>query len=89
MSHTRETQDCEEVPLSKKCRIFKSLPLPLSTSRQVEDSKLGIRVELMMVLMGYGSGLVVGVVIGHTLTTRKHEWFVNTFGKRQEAEKET
>lgn len=69
--------------MSKNCRISKSLPLPPSTSRQVDDSKLGIRVELLMVLMGYGSGLVVGVVIEHTLTTRKHEWFVNTFGKRQ------
>ena len=70
-------------PLSNKCSISKSLPLSPLTSRQAEDAKFRIKVELMMILMGCGSGLVVGVVIGHTLTIRKHEWFVKTFGKRQ------
>ena len=70
-------------PLSNKCSISKSLPVSPLTSRQAEDAKFRIKVELMMILMGCGSGLVVGVVIGHTLTIRKHEWFVKTFGKRQ------
>lgn len=35
----------------------------------------------IFVLMGYGSGLVVGISIGYCLTSWKHEWFVKTFGK--------
>ena len=41
--------------------------------------------------MGYGSGLIVGLVIGHILTTSYHEWFFETFGrgkKAQEGERE-
>ena len=39
--------------------------------------------EWKFVLMGYGSGLVIGVSIGDCLTSWKHEWFEETFGKGQ------
>ncbi|KAL6330240.1 hypothetical protein AAG906_040162 [Vitis piasezkii] len=70
-------------PLSKECGNSKSTAPPPPTDKHGGDLESGRKVELMIVLMGYGSGLVVGMAIGYTLTTRKHEWFVKTFGKRQ------
>ena len=70
-------------PLSKECGNSKSTASSPPTYKHGGDLESGRKVELMIVLMGYGSGLVVGMAIGYTLTTRKHEWFVKTFGKRQ------
>ncbi|KAI8557188.1 hypothetical protein RHMOL_Rhmol05G0316900 [Rhododendron molle] len=48
--------------------------------------KLSFRVVFTgwsVIFMGYGSGLIVGLVIGTTLTLRYYEWFVETFGRRK------
>ena len=62
-------------PLSRACGHSEALPPTPSSSKQGSTGKF--------VLMGYGSGLVIGVSIGYCLTSWKHEWFVRTFGKRQ------
>ena len=62
-------------PLSRACGSSETLPPTSSSSKQGSTSKF--------VLMGYGSGLVIGVSIGYCLTSWKHQWFVRTFGKRQ------
>ncbi|THF95585.1 hypothetical protein TEA_023532 [Camellia sinensis var. sinensis] len=53
-----------------------------------DDSKFpsGV-VDWIIILLGYGSGLIVGLVIGRILTTRYHEWFVEKFGTRKQTQK--
>ncbi|KAL7185943.1 hypothetical protein ACSBR2_027823 [Camellia fascicularis] len=61
-------------PLSKKCGDSESSPPPPpSFFEQNEDSEFPSKIDWIIICMGFGSGLVVGVIIGHTLTTRKHE----------------
>ena len=66
-------------PLSKACRSSKESPPTPSSLEQGSTSEF----DWKFVLMGYGSGLVIGVSIGYYLMSWKHEWFVGTFGKRQ------
>ncbi|XP_028056152.1 receptor-like protein 7 [Camellia sinensis] len=72
-------------PLSKNCGDSESSPPPPpSFFEQNEDSEFPSNIDWIIICTGFGSGLAVGLVIGHTLTTRKHEWFVKTFGRRQQ-----
>ncbi|XP_034710510.1 receptor like protein 27-like [Vitis riparia] len=66
-------------PLSRACGSSEASPPTSSSSKQGSTSEF----DWNFVLMGYGSGLVIGVSIGYCLTSWKHEWFVKTFGKRQ------
>ena len=72
-------------PLSKKCWISDpSSPSP-SNSEQNQDFP-GSLFEFgwKIVLVGYGFGLIVGMIIGNTVATRKHVyWLMMTFGLRQ------
>ena len=72
-------------PLIRKCGNPKeaSSPPP-STSEQGQDLEPANKFDRRVVLMGYGSGLLFGVIIGYIFTTRKHEWFVKTFGRGQQ-----
>ncbi|XP_059640711.1 receptor-like protein 7 [Cornus florida] len=70
-------------PLSKKCGNSEATPPPPNIEED-EDSKFPSKFDWLIICMGYGSGLIVGFVIGQTVTTRKHEWFVTTFGRRQQ-----
>ncbi|XP_059661235.1 receptor-like protein 9DC3 [Cornus florida] len=75
---------CEK-PLSKKCgNLVASPPPTLSKFKQGDDSWVSIdKSDWTVICIGYGGGLAVGLIIGHTLTARYHEWFVNTFGRNQ------
>ena len=66
-------------PLSRVCRSSEASPPTPSSSKQGSTGEF----DWNFVLMGYGSGLVIGVSIGYCLTSWKHEWFVETFGKQQ------
>ncbi|XP_034710405.1 receptor-like protein 7 isoform X1 [Vitis riparia] len=66
-------------PLSRACGSSKASPPTSSSSKQGSTGEY----DWKFLLMGYGSGLVIGVSIGYCLTSWKHEWFVKTFGKRQ------
>ncbi|XP_059644776.1 receptor like protein 22-like [Cornus florida] len=70
-------------PLSKKCGNSEATPIPPNYEED-EDSEFPSKIVWLIICMGYGSGLIVGFVVGQTLTTRKHEWFVTTFGRRQQ-----
>ncbi|KAI9176836.1 hypothetical protein LWI28_007675 [Acer negundo] len=62
-------------PLSKECEHFeppKKEDEDSAESPFVFDWKIG--------LIGFSSGLIVGVVLGQEFYARKHEWFVKTFG---------
>ncbi|XP_038680876.1 receptor-like protein 7 [Tripterygium wilfordii] len=72
-------------PLSKLCGNAGELPPSPSTGE--DDQGLGgfsSYVLWMVVAIGYASGLAVGVVGGQRFTASKHEWFVETFGRRQQ-----
>ncbi|XP_058005345.1 receptor-like protein 53 [Hevea brasiliensis] len=58
------------VPLKKKCE--NSEAPPQEHSNVVEDDE--IKFKVMIVLMGYGSGFIFGVVVGHKVTRKKYDW---------------
>ncbi|GLT74573.1 hypothetical protein SLA2020_463610 [Shorea laevis] len=64
--------------LSKKCDDLESKALPPSSTSE-EDSGFLVEFGWKIVLLGYGCGFVVGVVIGITIFTRNPEWFMKTF----------
>lgn len=64
------------VPLTLLCGNSETSP---PHSLQGNDSEFPIGIYWMVIILGYGSGLIVGFVIGHTLTTRYHERFVVIF----------
>ena len=64
-------------PLSRTCGNSEPPSPAPSTLEQGSSSEFDWR----LVLMGYGSGLVIGVSSGYILTIWKHEWFVRTFEK--------
>ncbi|XWS65205.1 hypothetical protein CRYUN_Cryun05aG0072500 [Craigia yunnanensis] len=64
--------------LLKECDSSGALPPPSSTS---EDSGLLVGLDWKVVVLGYGSGFLIGVMIGHFVTTRKRDWFAKSFSK--------
>ncbi|KAE9452960.1 hypothetical protein C3L33_15134, partial [Rhododendron williamsianum] len=74
------------VPLSKSCRNSMTSP-PSPPIFRGHDLEFSSGIYWMVIALGYGSGLVVGLVIGTTLTRRYHEWFVDTFGRRKKIQK--
>ncbi|GAB2249054.1 hypothetical protein Droror1_Dr00012413 [Drosera rotundifolia] len=71
-------------PLSKKCgqTASSSSPQGESASDNDKDESSAV-IDWIIRSMGYLSGLVIGVIFGHIFTTNKHEWFVETFGRKQ------
>ncbi|GLT26993.1 hypothetical protein SLA2020_020250 [Shorea laevis] len=69
------------MPLSRKCDYHNSKVLPPSSSisKGNEDSGLLAKSAWKLVLLGYGCGFLVGVIIGCTIFTRRDEWFMKTF----------
>ncbi|KAK7821532.1 receptor-like protein 20 [Quercus suber] len=63
-------------PLTKKCKISETSTKPPPISKQGEFSKFPNKLDWVVIMMGYGSGLIIGFVIGHNLTIRKLERFV-------------
>ncbi|KAI9386165.1 hypothetical protein POPTR_011G162101v4 [Populus trichocarpa] len=66
-------------PLSNKCGSLKALPAPAPATG---DELLGL--DWKFVLIGYGSGFVIGAAIGHFVTKRKHDW-LETFRIQRES----
>ena len=59
-------------PLPKKCGNFKdSLHPPLN-----QDSKLLFEFGWKEVVIGYGCGFIIGVIIGQIVIARKYNWFI-------------
>nr|XP_023910601.1 receptor-like protein 9DC3 [Quercus suber] len=70
------------VPLTKKCKISETLSQSPLNSEQGEGSNFPSKFDWVVIMMGYGSGLINGVVIGNKLTIRKLGWFLKNFGKK-------
>ncbi|GAB4840625.1 hypothetical protein Ancab_039648 [Ancistrocladus abbreviatus] len=71
-------------PLSNKCgdSNVQSPSQPHPSSYDGDNEESSTLVNWIIISMGYLSGLVVGVIIGHIITCRYHEWFVETFRRR-------
>ena len=71
------------MPLTKKCKISETLTQPPLNSKQGEGSNFPSKFDWVVIMMGYGSGLINGFVIGNNLTMRKLERFLKNFGRKQ------
>ncbi|XP_059654082.1 putative receptor like protein 25 [Cornus florida] len=78
-------------PLLNKCvNSEASLPPPLPSNFKQDDDHSWLAIDKsdwIVICMGYGGGLVVGLIIGHTFAARYHEWFVSTFGRNQKKQR--
>ncbi|KAF5459472.1 hypothetical protein F2P56_023413, partial [Juglans regia] len=70
-------------PLSKICGDSDISTPPPSTFEENQGPKLYFEFGWKVVVMGYGCGFVFGVVIGHIVRTRKQDWLIKIFGKKQ------
>uniref|UniRef100_A0A2N9ELV9 POU-specific domain-containing protein n=1 Tax=Fagus sylvatica TaxID=28930 RepID=A0A2N9ELV9_FAGSY len=70
-------------PLTKKCNIPETSTQPPLISKQGEDSKFPSKSDWVVIMMGYGSGLIIGFIIGHNLSIRELEQFAKKFGRRR------
>ncbi|KAI5561406.1 hypothetical protein BDE02_16G113600 [Populus trichocarpa] len=66
-------------PLSKECGNGEdSLP----AAKEDEGSGYPLEVGWKVVVIGYASGLVIGVILGCAMNTRKYEWLVKNYFAR-------
>uniref|UniRef100_A0A7N2L5X8 Leucine-rich repeat-containing N-terminal plant-type domain-containing protein n=1 Tax=Quercus lobata TaxID=97700 RepID=A0A7N2L5X8_QUELO len=65
-------------PLSKKCENHEQVPLPSSGIKEVQDSWFHVEFDWKIILPGYVSGLIIGVVVGNVVTEKRQCWFVRT-----------
>ncbi|KAJ0113148.1 hypothetical protein Patl1_01843 [Pistacia atlantica] len=70
-------------PLSKKCESSET-----SLNEDDQDSESPIQFGWKIVVIGYASGFIIGMMVGQIFTTRKHEWFAKTFGVQLKRSKE-
>ncbi|XP_022717787.1 receptor-like protein 12 [Durio zibethinus] len=73
-------------PLSKKCEdseTSSSSPPSSTSSEENEDLVSFFHFGWRAVLMGYGFGMAIGVIIGQITVTRKHDWFIKIFGHQR------
>ena len=69
--------------LSRKCEGPKAFLPPLSAPTENQESGSSFEFDWKIVVIGYGSGFISGVVIGQIVITRKHDWFLKNFGIMQ------
>ncbi|KAJ0054323.1 hypothetical protein Pint_01853 [Pistacia integerrima] len=62
-------------PLSKKCESSET-----SLNEDHQDSESPIQFGWKIVVIGYASGFIIGMMVGQIFTKRKHEWLAKTFG---------
>ena len=67
-------------PLSRKCEG----PPPLTFKENLEYSRSSIEIDWTFVVIGYGSGFIIGLVMGHKMSARKLDCLVNSFGIRKQ-----
>ncbi|KAL3753052.1 hypothetical protein ACJRO7_000448 [Eucalyptus globulus] len=71
-------------PLSRKCGDTKT-PSSSPTSKEDQDSGIARELDWKIVCMGYASGLVIGVVLGNSMITRRRvQSLVKNFGIRKQ-----
>jgi Leucine-rich repeat (LRR) protein len=66
-------------PLTKKCGNSDKAPFKHSIFEASQDSGSPFEFGWKIVVIGYGFGFVVGVIIGPIVIARKHDWLMKTF----------
>ncbi|XP_062151716.1 receptor-like protein 6 [Alnus glutinosa] len=66
-------------PLTKKCGNSDKAPFQHSIIEASQDSGSPFEFGWKIVMIGYGFGFVVGVIIGPIVIARKHDWLMKTF----------
>jgi len=74
-------------PLSRKCGDLDE-PAPTLTPPPIDsegrkDSTFPSGPDWIVIYMGFGSGMVVGIVMGQMLTSKHHKRFLETFGQKK------
>ncbi|KAB1226442.1 Receptor-like protein 12 [Morella rubra] len=70
-------------PSSKMCENFKYSPIPPTFGKDCGSESL-FNFGWKIVAIGYASGFVIGVIIGQLVYARHPNWFMKTFGKKQQ-----
>ncbi|MFS7983917.1 putative leucine-rich repeat domain superfamily [Helianthus anomalus] len=73
-------------PLSKECedsRVPTVLPPTSRNENEYESLLPGDIIDWMVILLGVGSGLIIGIVIGNLLYARYGDWFLERVGMRK------
>jgi Leucine-rich repeat (LRR) protein len=65
-------------PLTKTCKNSDELPSQPSISQESQDSESPFELGWKIVVIGYGFGFAVGVIIGPIVIARKHDWLMKT-----------
>ena len=68
-------------PLPKKCWDFDSSPAVFD--RSLDSPGFHFEFGWKILLVGYGFGFIVGVIIGNIATTRKDDWLMKAFEMTQ------
>ncbi|XP_052177648.1 receptor-like protein 6 [Diospyros lotus] len=74
-------------PLSRNCAEL-DVPLPTLSPQSVDsegdkDSPFPIGANWIVIWVGFGSGAAIGFAIGQMLTSKYHEWFLETFTRKR------
>ena len=64
------------IQLKKKCEDLEPSPLPTSSIGDGQNSWFHIEFDWKIIILGYGSGLVFGVVLGNIVGKKNQHWFV-------------
>ena len=70
-------------PLTKNCKSYGTSTQPPPNPKQGEGTNFPSKSDWIVIMMGYGGGLVVGFIIGNNLNIRKLERFVKNLRRRQ------
>ncbi|KAK8517856.1 hypothetical protein V6N12_016694 [Hibiscus sabdariffa] len=71
-------------PLSKKCYPEGPSPPSASLSQRDEGGDSWFEFGWKAILLGFGSGVVNGLVLGYLFNPIKHKWFVKCFGRKMQ-----
>jgi hypothetical protein len=70
-------------PLSKKCENSEDSPPPPPTSEKNQNSSFLFEFSWKVVVMGYGCGIIFGLIVGQIVFTKKHDLVMKTFAIKQ------
>ncbi|KAG4139530.1 hypothetical protein ERO13_D07G199451v2 [Gossypium hirsutum] len=71
-------------PLSKKCYPEGLSPPPPSLSKKEDGEDSWLQFGWKAIMLGYGSGVVNGLVLGYLFNPMKHKLFVKYFGRKMQ-----
>uniref|UniRef100_A0A2N9I353 Leucine-rich repeat-containing N-terminal plant-type domain-containing protein n=1 Tax=Fagus sylvatica TaxID=28930 RepID=A0A2N9I353_FAGSY len=74
-------------PLSKKCENPEPPPLPTASIEEDQGSWFHIEFDWKIILLGYCSGIINGVIVGNIVTKKKQHWFVRARKRQHKRER--